>query len=102
MTKDYVQAYKWLNLATAKGDDRADDARINLASAERFLTPEQVAEAQRLAHEFKPHKASAPEESPHPRPTRRPVSRAAASGKPPLADTASAPAEASKTGVVNV
>ena len=66
MPKDYVQAYKWFNLATAKGDERADDARINLASAERYLTPEQVAEAQRLASEFKPHKASAAEESPSP------------------------------------
>ena len=54
--KDYVQAYKWFNLAAAKGGQRADDARINLASAERYLTPEQVAEAQRLAREFKPHK----------------------------------------------
>ena len=33
-----------------EGDDRADDARVNLAAVERFLTPAQVAEGQRLAH----------------------------------------------------
>jgi TPR repeat protein len=54
--KDYVQSYKWFNLATARGDDRADDARVNLAAAERYLKPEQVAEAQRMASEFKPRK----------------------------------------------
>ena len=61
--KDYLQAYKWFNLAAAKGDERTVDARINLASAERYLTPEQVAEAQRLAREFTPHKALTPDES---------------------------------------
>ena len=93
MTKDYVHAYKWLSLAAAKGDDRADDARINLASAERFLTPEQVAEAQRLAHEFKPHKASAPGESPL---------SATSAGRSAAVDTASALATASRTGLVNI
>ena len=66
MPKDYLEAYKWFNLAAAKGDERTVDARINLASAERYLTPEQVAEAQRLAREFKPHKAPAPDESASP------------------------------------
>jgi TPR repeat protein len=98
--KDYVQAYMWFNLATAKGDQRADDARINLASAERYLTPDKVAEGQRLASEFKPHKASAAEESPLP---------PAKTGSPPpsggmnaVPHTASLSAEASKIGVVNV
>jgi TPR repeat protein len=96
--KDYVQAYMWFNLATAKGDQRADDARINLASAERYLTPDKVAEAQRLASEFKPHKASAAEESSWP--------PAKAGSPPPSGGTIAAPhtasAEASKIGVVNV
>ena len=70
--KDNVQAYKWFALAAAKGDDRADDARINLASAERFLTPEQVAEAQQLAHQFEPRKASLEVSLAHRRPTRCP------------------------------
>ena len=98
--KDYVQVYMWFNLATARGDQRADDARINLASAERYLTPEKVAEGQRLASEFKPHKPSAAEESPLP---------PAKAGAPPpgggtdtVPHTASVSAEASKIGVVNV
>ena len=57
--KDYVEAYKWFNLAAAKGGQLADDARVSMASVERYLTAEQVAEGQRLAREFKPR--SAPE-----------------------------------------
>ncbi len=63
VAKDYVQAYKWLNLAVAKGDARADDARLYLAAVERNLTPEQIAEGQRLAREFQPTKASTPGKS---------------------------------------
>ena len=61
--KDYLQAYKWFDLAAAKGDERADDARVNLAAAERYLKPEQIAEAQRLASEFKPRKGPPADES---------------------------------------
>jgi TPR repeat protein len=60
VTKDYVEAYKWFNLAAAKGGELGNDARVNLAMAERFLTPEQVAEGQRLARDFQPHKSSSP------------------------------------------
>ncbi len=102
VTKDYVQAYKWLDLAAAKGDDRADDARVNLASAERFLTPEQVAEAQRLAHEFKPQKASAPGVSPSSATNAAPLRSSSGVGQAATANTASAPAAASRTGVVNI
>ena len=98
--KDYVLAYMWFNLATAKGDQRADDARINLASAERYLTPDKVAEGQRLASEFKPHKTSAAEEASSP---------SAKAGSPPpsgeantATHTTSVSAEALKIGVVNV
>ncbi len=66
VSKDYVQAYRWLNLAAAQGGALADDARVSLAAAERYLTPEQVAEAQRLAREFKPRKGPAPEADPSP------------------------------------
>ena len=64
MTKNYVQAYKWFNLAAARGGDLGDDARVDLAATERFLTPEQIAEGQRLAREFKPRTAAAPGETP--------------------------------------
>jgi TPR repeat protein len=102
VTKDYVEAYKWFNLATAMGDDRADDARVNLASAERFLKPEQVAEAQRLAREFKPRKASAADESSSP--PAKTDSRTSTSGTRQTSptNTASGHSGASKTGLVNV
>jgi len=55
MTKDYVQAHKWFNLAAAQGGPRAIYFKLNLARAEANMTPEQIAEAQQLAREFKPH-----------------------------------------------
>lgn len=101
VSKDHVQAYKWLNLATAASDDRADDARINLASAERYLTPEQVAEAQQLAREFKPRKPAASGESPTSATSAAPVNSGGAR-QTNAAVSASTPASMSKTGVVNV
>ena len=100
VTKDYVQAYKWFNLATVKGDERADDARVNLAAAERYMKPEQVAEAQLLASEFKPRKGPAPDESAAPRGTTE--AQSSGSGTNPLTQATSASLEASKTGLVNV
>jgi TPR repeat protein len=100
VTKDYLQAYKWLNLATAAGDERADDARVNLAAAERYLKPEQVAEAQRMASEFRPRKGPPTEES------------AATTGKTearlpgqeinPFTQAGAVSVDASRTGLVNV
>jgi len=58
--KDLVQAYKWLDLAASKDDQNTDDTKVNLSSAERFMTPEQITEAQRLAAEFKAQKVPAP------------------------------------------
>jgi len=55
MTKDYVQAHKWFNLAAAQGGARAIDFKLNLAKAEANMTPEQIAEAQQLAREFRSH-----------------------------------------------
>jgi hypothetical protein len=66
VAKDNVEAYKWFNLAVAKGGDIADDARINLAAVERFMKPEDIAEGQRLAREFKPQKPATPGEAPTP------------------------------------
>ena len=48
--KDYVQAYMWLSLAAAQGYERATKLRDKLAEK---MTPAQVAEAQRLAREWK-------------------------------------------------
>jgi uncharacterized protein len=48
--KDYVQAHTWYNLASAQGATGAGKARDELAAK---MTPAQIAEAQRLAREFK-------------------------------------------------
>ena len=53
--QDYVQAHMWLNLAASHSEaedrDRAVQDRDLLASK---MTPEQIAEAQKLAREWKP------------------------------------------------
>ena len=49
--KDYVLAHLWWNLAAAQGDERAKENRDILASR---MTPDQLAEAQRMAREWKP------------------------------------------------
>jgi uncharacterized protein len=49
--QDYVQAHMWYNLAGANGD--ADGVK-NRDIVARKMTPDQIAEAQRLAREWKP------------------------------------------------
>ena len=49
--QDYVLAHMWFNLAAAQGD--GDAARTRVAIARR-MTPDQVAEAQRMAREWRP------------------------------------------------
>ena len=98
--KDYLQAYKWFNLAAAKGDERADEARVNLAAAERYLKPDQIAEAQRMASEFKPRKGLPTDEPATP--PGKGGTQAAGGGTNTIARAASVSAPASKTGVVNV
>jgi len=64
--KDFTEAYKWFNLASAQGDEKA---KGSLSTIEREMTPEQIAEAQRLAHGFKPRKetpGSSPDNSTSP------------------------------------
>lgn len=51
--QDYVLAYMWLNLAAAQGQKDAVVARDSLA---KVMTPPQIAEAQKLAREWKPKK----------------------------------------------
>jgi TPR repeat protein len=49
--QDYVQAHMWYNLAAAQGSVGAADSRERV---EKAMTPAQVAEAQKLAREWKP------------------------------------------------
>jgi TPR repeat protein len=49
--QDYVLAHMWFNLAARQGYPSAEDHRDTLA---KKMTPAQIAEAQRLAREWKP------------------------------------------------
>jgi len=49
--QDYVEAHMWFNLGGASGDARGIKNRDIIA---RKMTPEQIAEAQRRAREWKP------------------------------------------------
>lgn len=49
--QEYVQACMWLSLAAAQGNKGASDALESLSST---MTPSQIAEAKRLAREWKP------------------------------------------------
>ena len=51
--KDYVEAHRWFNLAATRGHK---DATRNIDAAAKLMTPAQIAEAQRLAREWKPKK----------------------------------------------
>ena len=49
--QDYVLAHMWFNLSVAHGDEKVVTLRDHTA---RKMTPDQLAEAQRLAREWKP------------------------------------------------
>ncbi len=51
VTQDYVQAHMWYNLAATRGLKLGRKSRDSLA---KQMTPAQIAEAQRLAREWKP------------------------------------------------
>ncbi|HVU06935.1 MAG TPA: tetratricopeptide repeat-containing serine protease family protein [Verrucomicrobiae bacterium] len=51
--KNYIEAYKWYSLAAAQGNE---DAKKYLSIVEMRMTPDQIAEAQRLAAAFIPQK----------------------------------------------
>ena len=56
--QDYVQAHMWFDLAASRftpGSDR-DKAVNNRESAAKSMTPAQIAEAQRLAQEWRPER----------------------------------------------
>ena len=57
MPTDYVTAYMWFNLSAAAGDENAATMRNKLAEA---MTPEQIAEAQKMSREWKPKKEFIP------------------------------------------
>ncbi len=46
--KDYVEAYKWGNLAAANGNEDGAELRDNLA---KIMTPSQIEKAQDLSRE---------------------------------------------------
>lgn len=54
VTQDFVQAHKWFNLSasTLQGADR-NEALLNREKAERKLASDQIAEARKLAREWK-------------------------------------------------
>jgi TPR repeat protein len=56
--RDDVEAYKWIQLAidryTAKNQDRLDQARKDLATLARRMTPAQIAEAEKRVRAWKP------------------------------------------------
>jgi hypothetical protein len=49
--QDRVQAHMWFNLAAAQGENNAAESRDRMAQR---MTPAQIAEAQKLAREWKP------------------------------------------------
>jgi len=51
VSQDYVQAHMWVGLAVAQGHEKAVTARDKIAQK---MNQEQIAEAQQLAHEWKP------------------------------------------------
>jgi TPR repeat protein len=51
--QDYVRAYMWLSLSAAQGNQNAAKNRDRAAG---FMIPTQIAEAQKLAREWKPTK----------------------------------------------
>ncbi len=48
---DFIEAYKWYTMAAALGDRAAPNAMESLSA---MLTSEQIAEAERLAREWRP------------------------------------------------
>jgi TPR repeat protein len=49
--QDYVLAHMWFNLSAAQGDQAAAKNRDDVA---KLMTPAQIAEAQKLAREWRP------------------------------------------------
>ena len=61
--QDYVQAHMWLNLAASGYSDKSEEKLREIVIKERDrvaakMTPAQIAEAQKLAREWKPTSSS--------------------------------------------
>ncbi len=55
--QDYVQALKWFNLSGSRSQGKDHDYAVERRNVtEKKMTPPQVAEAQKLAREWKPNK----------------------------------------------
>ena len=54
--QNYVLAHKWFNLAAVEGDKKSEKTRNFV---EKLMTPDQIAEAQRLAREWPPKTGAA-------------------------------------------
>jgi hypothetical protein len=54
--QDFIQAHMWYNLSAARGEVRSAEARDALA---KQMTPSQIAEAQRMAREWRPREEKA-------------------------------------------
>lgn len=92
VVQDFVQAHKWYNLAAAHGARGAARVRDDLAAR---MTAEQVAEAQKLAREWKPGEPATPAAAPEPaKPTAPPGKSKPAAPAKPRPDTAPPPAPA--------
>jgi hypothetical protein len=65
--RDYTAAHMWFNLAAASGFPDAEKTRDSVAAR---VTPWQIADAQKLAREWKPKSTPAPAEPPKPEPPR--------------------------------
>ena len=66
VTQDYVEAHMWLSLAASKcrGEDQDKRAAVRDTLAKK-MTPQQIAEAERRAREWKPVEPSPPESTSH-------------------------------------
>lgn len=52
--QDYIRAHMWFNLSASQGNERAMESRDKIAKA---MTPQQIAEAQNLARQWKPEES---------------------------------------------
>ncbi len=56
--QDYIEAHKWYNLAASRSQGEVHENSVhNRDITEKRMTPAQVAEAQKLAREWKPKPA---------------------------------------------
>ena len=96
--QDYVLAHMWFNLAASRGEMEALKERDAVMGK---MTPQQVAEAQKRAREWRPGSGEAGE--PKPASASKPASpdKAAATPSRPVAGSAASPCNSGGTGVID-